>query len=315
MNTLGDKVIRFSFGTTVYETPNTSGNVVWLKLGRYNHLLSGFFSTNGFDWLPVGKPIDIKSMDIQQANFNSWTGNRQGLYVKGTAADFDLYIYRDAYSSILAECTANQTGTASNLAILDQIHTNDWALYAGVEFGDADYPVQAVSFEVGASSVISNGIIEVWLDSLQIGHKIAECPITSTGSLTVYKNFSVDIPEVTGNHDVYLRFKGVDTDKLFQLKSFRFVGKLKPVTAYQIKLPQAADLVVFPNPATNEVTINSRAPYYKVRILNLNGSVVKEYKLSQPILSHTFPIQQSSGTYLLEITTTQETSCTRFMIF
>ena len=313
-NSLGEKVIKFSFSTTMYETPNTAGNVVWLKLARYNHILTAFFSTNGFNWLPVGKAIDVKSMDVQQTDANAWTGNRQGLYVKGTAADFDLYIYRDAYSSNLATCSANQFGTVTNATILDQIHTNDWALYAGVEFGDADYPVQAVSFEAAASSVLANGVIEVWLDSLQTGRKIAECPITTTGSLTVYKNFSVDIPEVTGNHDVYLRFKGTGTDKLFQLKSFRFVGKLKPLTTNQIKLPQAAGLLVFPNPATNEVTVNSKEPYSKIRILNLSGGVVKEYKLEQPTLTHTFSIHQSSGTYLLEITTTHETVCTRLMI-
>jgi hypothetical protein len=313
-NSLGDQVIKFSFGSTIYEAPNTAGNVVWLKMARFNHMVSGFFSTNGFDWTLVGKSIDVKSMDIQQANSNAWTGNRQGIYVKGSAADFDLYIYRDAYTSILAETTANQSGTAPNTAILDQIHSNDWAMYAGVEFGDADYPVQAVSFEANASSVFTTGVIEVWLDSLQSGRKIAECPITSTGSLAVYKFFSTSISEITGTHDVYLKFRGEGTDKLYQLKSFRFLGKLKPVTANLSKLPDAGQLMVFPNPATHQVTVTSKEPYSSVRILNLNGALVHEYRLEQATMNHIFPLQQPAGTYLLEISTTHGTTCTRLVI-
>ena len=313
-NSLGEKVIRYSFGTTIYETPNTSGNVVWLKMARFNHAVSGFFSANGFDWVQVGKSIDVKSMDVQQSDYNAWTGNRQGLYVKGTAADFDLYIYRDAFTSILAECAANQSGTATSAGILDQIHSNDWAMYAGVEFGDNDYPIQAVSFEANASSLTSTGVIEVWLDSLQTGRKIAECPITSTGSLTTYKLFPTDIPEVTGNHDVYLKFRGEGTDKLFQLKSFRFLGKLKHGTANLNNLPESGQLNVFPNPASDQFTVSCKEPFSRLRILNLKGQVADEHLFEEPTLTRTITIHQPAGTYLIEVSTEQGTSCTRLVI-
>ncbi|HEY3370821.1 MAG TPA: family 43 glycosylhydrolase [Prolixibacteraceae bacterium] len=313
----GEPTIKFTFNTTSYEVPNTAGNIVWLKLSRYNHVLSGFYSANGFDWVQVGKTIDVKSMDVEQADFNAWTGNYQGLYVKGLAADFDLYVYRDAYTSILAECPANQWGTTrsvSGVSALDQIHTNDWALYAGVEFGDADYPVKALSFEANASSVAPTGVIEVWLDSIQTGRKIGECPITTTGSLSTYKLFSIDIPEVTGNHDVYLKFRGEGTGKLFQLKSFRFLGKLKQVTANQSILPATMQFTVFPNPADQQFTVSSKEPFSRVRILYLDGQVAGQFRYPQPVLTSTITFHPAPGTYFLEITTNKGTRCTKLVV-
>jgi len=90
--------------------------------------------------------------------FNDFTGNQQGLYVKGKPAFFDLYIYRDAYTLILAECPANQYGTSRRYTsqgyLLSNIHANDWAMYAGVEFGgNADYAKTPAAFGVVASRI------------------------------------------------------------------------------------------------------------------------------------------------------------------
>ena len=307
-NNAGEKVIRFTFGTTAYEVPNTSGTVIWLKLVRINHALAAYSSANGFDWVKIGQSIDVKSMDIQQANSNAWTGNRQGLYVKGSAADFDLYIYREAFTSIWAECPANQYGTVrstpvSGVSFLDQIHTGDWAMYAGVEFGDLNYPVHLSSFEATASSVFSSGVIEIWLDSLQTGKKIAECPITSSGSLSTWKTYLVDVPEITGSHDLYLKFRGDGTAKLFQLKSFRFIGGLKQTTSNPNIENPSQKLNVFPNPAVDQVTISCGESFTQVRIRNINGSVIEEKKFGTAVKSVRYPIHLASGNYLLEVVT------------
>jgi xylan 1,4-beta-xylosidase len=314
-NSLGEKVIRFSFDKVLYETPNISGKVVWLKLVRVNHVLTGYFSVDGFEWKQVGSAVDASLIDRQDVSSNGWTGTHQGIYVKGTAADFDLYIYREAFTPILAECPANQFGTVKGSAFLDQIHNNDWALYAGVEFGDNDYPVHLLAFEATTSSVSASGMIEVWLDSLQTGKKIADCPITSTGSYTTYKTFSIDISEVTGNHDVYLKFTGEGTGTLFQLKSFRFIGGLKQVTANQNKLPESGQLSVFPNPATNQFTVSGKEPFSRLRILNLNGQVVYEHVFGQPTLITTCPVHQPAGTYVLEVSNKKGIICTRLIVF
>ena len=56
------------------------------------------------------------------------------------------------YSPILAECPANQFGTSITLkkdgiSSLININNNDWALYAGVEFGNEN------EYEKSADSV------------------------------------------------------------------------------------------------------------------------------------------------------------------
>ena len=229
MNDSGKKVISFSFtGGTYYEAENTIGNIIWLKLNRENHLLTGYFSSDGVDWIQVGEVIDVSSMDRNQDNDNGWIGTQLGLYVKGGSADFDLFIYRDAYSPIFAQPAANQYGTLRVVngtapAYLDSIHNNDWALYAGVEFGGKDYYKKPVSVEISASSAASGGVVEIWLDSIDTGTKISECTIENTGGWDTFETFTADVDSVSGNHDVYLRFLG--TGNLFRIEWFKFIGE------------------------------------------------------------------------------------------
>jgi xylan 1,4-beta-xylosidase len=231
-NNQGEKVICFSFDQIKYEVSNKSGNIVWLKLERNNHELTGFYSLDAAKWMPVGNKINVESLDKFSRNYNGWCGNRQGLYVQGTNyADFDLYIYRDAYSPILAECPANQYGSTrtalpNGITLLDNIHNNDWALYAGVEFGTDDYEKISDKICISASST-KGGQVEIWLDSMGKGKKIATCKIEDTGSLSNIKTFIAKTTHTTGRHDVYLRFIGKEGDNLFALKDFVFTNLIR----------------------------------------------------------------------------------------
>src|ERR1035437_4452662 len=193
-NSKGEKNICFSFNKIHYEVENKIGTIVWLKLERNNHELSGFFSADGTKWTQIGDKINVETLDSFTFNYNGWCGNRQGLYVQGANhADFDLYIYRDAYSPILAECPANQSGTIRTVAtngvgLLDDIHNNDWALYAGVEFGSKDYNKVSSKVSFSASCNTKGGKVEIWLDSIN-NKKIATCKIEKTGNLSTIKTF------------------------------------------------------------------------------------------------------------------------------
>jgi hypothetical protein len=267
LNSAGKKVIRFSFDRTSYETENTVGNIVWLKLYRVNHVLSGYFSADGHDWTQIGNSINVSTMDVQQSNYNAFTGNRQGLYVIGASADFDLYIYRDAYTPILAECFANQYGASRTYNgreyVLDDIHVNDWAMYAGVEFGgNADYDKTPDSLKIIAASAATGGSVAVWLDSLETGEKIAECSISNTGSWRTFKTFTSAVKPITGRHDVYLKFTGAGTGKLFQLQWFYFTAKGDASTSVEEQLdsaiPQEYSLEQnYPNPFWSGATSRS----------------------------------------------------------
>ncbi|MDZ7261113.1 MAG: family 43 glycosylhydrolase [candidate division KSB1 bacterium] len=315
VNSDGKKVIRFSFSKTSYETENTIGNIIWLKLYRLNHLLSGYFSADGHYWTQIGKSISVSTMDVQQSNWNAFTGNRQGLYVIGkTSADFDLYIYRDAYTPILAECPANQYGTSRTYTsqgyVLDNIHANDWAMYAGVEFGgNADYDKTPDSLKVIASSATTGGIVEVWLDSLDTGEKIAECPITNTGDWKTFQTFTSAVKPVSGRHDVYLKFTGTETDKLFQLQWLYFTAKGDTSTSVPEQLdsaiPQSFGLEQnFPNPFNASTLIRFKVPnksYVSLKVYNLLGEEVSELagkEFFAGVHSVTFDASQlASGVY------------------
>ena len=289
----GNKIIAFRSNTKYYKinNPASSGNnIVLLKLVRVNHILKGYFSFDDYTWTQVGDTVNATTMENQQANYNAWTGNRQGLFVQGnTSANFDYYIYRDAYTPILAECPANHYGTTLSarkygLSSLDNIHDNDWALYAGVEFGNTEYIKYPDSIKITASCVSPGGAIEVWLDSLDSGTKIAECNISNTGSWDTYTTFTskVLLP-VSGMHDVYLKFKGSGSGKLFMLQWLNFMDINHPETSVgesrSVQAPKNFELGQnYPNPFNPTTQIHysiPRSSYMTLKIYNLLGQEVK----------------------------------------
>jgi len=307
INTEGKKIITFSFNNTSYETENVVGDTLWFKIIRINHIVSGYYSSNGQEWVQTGTNFNISTIDnYSDNNFVVWEGTRQGLYVQGqNDAFFDLYIYRDAFTPILTECPANQSGTSQGtlkdgIRPLDNIHHTDWALYAGVEFGNGDYYGLADSVEFTASSATSGGTIEVWLDSIDTGTKISECAIASTGAWTAFKTFKAAVGNVTGRHDVYLKFVGIGTNKLFQLKWFNFTRK--PVqTSSSLLIGKQLSLKVYPNPVKGQLTVNSNYLFNSVELIDLNGRIVLSKNYQQETNKASLSINLTKGIYLVKV--------------
>ena len=98
-------------------------------------------------------------MDRNQPNSNGWIGNPQGLYVKGKSVDFDLYIYRDAYSPIMARPCKNQYGTlrlengvAPTLKIFNLLGQEVFTLFEGFRKNNFDGKIlAAINKEIMAS--------------------------------------------------------------------------------------------------------------------------------------------------------------------
>ncbi|MCG3121296.1 MAG: hypothetical protein ALAOOOJD_04335 [bacterium] len=162
------------------------------------------------------------------------------------------------------------------------IGNNDWALYAGVEFGGHDYPVYPDSMELEAASASAGGVVEVWLDSIDTGKKIAECHVENTGGSTTFKVFSADVDSVSGRHDVYLKFLGTGAQELFRIRSFRFSGQYNPRTAVD-DATEAHAVRSFSlqqnypnpfNPATQIAYSVARHGFVSLKVFNLQGQEV-----------------------------------------
>ncbi len=285
VNAEDKKVIVFSFEDTRYEVENSMGSVVWLKLIRNEHRMKGYCSPNGNSWTQIGKEINALDIDIEQTQFNNFTGNQQGLYTKGKSAYFDLYIYRDAYTPISAADPANKyntsvTTTSTPPNTLSSINDGDWAMYAGVEFGNDDYKKQADSVIVSASCSSTGGVIEFMLDSLT-GTKIAELEIKVTGSWGTFKNFTAALTrKVSGYHDVYLRFTGSQNVELFRLKTITFFDKDLATSANDLHRNDTGFKMElnYPTLSYSIANIKYRIPktsFVSLKVYNLNGKEIK----------------------------------------
>ena len=317
----GAKEIIFSFDGVQYKQPNNIGDTIWLKMVRVNHMISGYFSSAGTNWKKIGEDFNISELDAY-SDFSTFTGTHLGLYVKGTKdAFFDLFIYRDAYTPILAECPANQFGTTiggivEGVRPLINIHSNDWALYAGVEFGEGDYFDLPDSIEFIASCETTGGKIEVWLDSMDTGSIISECTITSTGSLKEYASFKAKVDKVKGNHDVYLKFTGTGDDKLFQLKWINFLSESNSNTtsSFWSDINLNREINIYPNPAKDRLSIESSFDFNRVYITDIKGQVIQYENYEQTVNHIHLPINLENGTYLVKVSNGELDAVSRFIV-
>ena len=313
----GNKIVAFSYKTNTSQVNSPvagGGTIVWLKLVRVNHVLTGYCSSNGYDWVQVGAALNVADMDGLQPDYNAWTGNRQGLFVQGKSADFDCYVYRDAYTPILTGYPANLY-SRTGIYTMDDIRDREWVLYAGVEFGSTDYPREPSSVAISASSATAGGVVEVWLDSVDTGTKIAECPMGNTGSWSTFATFTADLlAPVSGNHDVYLKFKGAASERLFSLQWLTFMDKTNPTTS--VEGEELGDLPIhfelqqnYPNPFNPTTVISYQLPVSRrvtLKVFNILGEKVATL-LSEEKQPGSYTVQwdatgMPSGVYFYRLT-------------
>jgi len=288
VNDEGTDVLGFSFGETSYEVENTIGTTVWLKLVRDHHNATGYFSEDGKSWTQIGEVISILPIDRHQNDFNDFTGNQQGLFVQGKAALFDSYIYRDAYSPIMAGGPANFNGVSTS-SHLGSISNNDWAMYAGAQFGKSsssnssvDYDREARQINISAASNGYGGSVEVWLDAINSGELIATVDIEDTEGSSNYETFSaVTTEEITGSHDIYLHFTGQEgVSELFRIQDFSFSESITTSNTPENgeTLPKAYALDQnYPNPFNPSTVISYQLPVsgdVSLKVFNVLGREV-----------------------------------------
>lgn len=309
----GQKLIIFGFDNTRYTAENFIGNTLWLKLIRINHNISGYYSNDGNTWTQIGASIDVSVID-SYSDFSTFTGTRQGLYVQGSTAYFDLYIYRDAYTPMMACFPANYYGTIKTVNnLLDSINNNDWALYAGVEFGNNEYGKASDSVKITASSATAGGSVEIWLDSIDTGIKIGTCNVGSTGSWSAFKTFSEKVIQTTGRHDVYLKFTGSLSGRLFQMQDLVFIPEYAPTSLRDMELNKK-NIFIYPNPARNEFNVKSMNEFNTLFIFNLEGKLVFEKKFNKKINTTSLNLDLASGIYMIQLTKDHTYIASEFLV-
>ena len=203
--------------------PNTAGNVVWLKIERNEHNLTGYYSADGKKWISVGAPISAVNLDKTQQNYNSWVGTSVGLFAEGKSADFDFFTCKDGYSTLPAIGYSNYFGVKnikneSFKAVTNTSTYGGWFMISGVEMGKkAPSAIQVVA------SSSAEGNLEIWLDDLKNGKLIATVPVTATGE-NVIKTFTSSVKGLTGHHDVFVKFPTECEGKIL-IQSLNFVKR------------------------------------------------------------------------------------------
>jgi xylan 1,4-beta-xylosidase len=215
------KKIFLTLGKVTHSAPNQLGNTVWLKLERNEHILTGYFSSNGNTWTSLGDPISAVDLDKAQPSYNSWVGTSLGLFAEGKPADFDFFVCKDGFSSLPVAGYSNYYGiktvkNESGKVVTNTSSNGGWLMISGVELGKQS----PSSVEILASST-AKGKLEIWLDDLKDGKLIATISLSATGGEKDLKTFSKAVKNISGHHDVFIKFS-VAKEGSILIKSLKF---------------------------------------------------------------------------------------------
>jgi beta-xylosidase len=205
-------------------TPAPAEAAVWLKLVRNDHQATGWVSADRLTWTQVGRAIDISALDNHYGMAHSWVGSQAGMFATNQSARFDLFTYRDGFTTIPAVATDQQFGTAvvasdARGSVLGELQSGDWAMYGGVDLGSGGVASAAALIE---ASSIRGGSVEIWVDPLAGGPRYT-CRVDATGSWESFATTTCPIEATTGTHDVYVKVVGGRGRELvMRIASLRF---------------------------------------------------------------------------------------------
>ncbi|XWW47426.1 family 43 glycosylhydrolase [Fibrella sp. USSR17] len=202
------KKLVFKLDTAMRSVPNSVGNVVWLKVERNEHQLTGYYSGDGKKWTAIGAPISAVSLDKVQPNYNSWVGTSVGLFAEGKPADFDFFVCKDGFSPLPAVGYSNyygieKVGEATEAGVTNDSDQGGWFMLSGVDLGSEKDTAKQIQVQLSATT---SGTLELWLDDLTTGKKMASLSFKSTGGKANWKTVSQSIKGISGHHDVFVKF-------------------------------------------------------------------------------------------------------------
>ena len=91
-------------------------------------------------------------------------------------------------------------------------------MISGVELGKGKNAATKIALQASSKT---GGKIQIWLDDLTTGRLIATIPVGATGVENYWTVFSKAIKNISGHHDVFVRFPDGSDHNLF-IKTIRF---------------------------------------------------------------------------------------------
>ena len=149
----------------------------------------------------------------------------------GVAAAFGRSIYSGRIAAGQFLSTSNFRGpevayTDTGAEFLTNIRSNEWAQYGPIDFAGKT----AIEFSYTAEA---DSGIDVYLDALS-NAPLVSVPTTATHNMSDWQTASAQLPETTGEHIVFLRFRSAVPKPFFNLSSFQ----LNPVLVTAQSAPQ-----------------------------------------------------------------------------
>ena len=181
----------------------TGGSVIIYENGVGDKILATVALPENGQWTTV--KVDSKNTDVNESNIFLEFKAKDGGALDVSVDWFKFVRKIDAYSKINA-VTAD---TRSNINILSpnvkliNIFNGSWAEYKDLDFGTGG--LKTLMMNLATERV--GGMVEVYIDDVNTGTKIAELAVTNTGSWTSPRIFMADCTDVTGVHDVFFKFR------------------------------------------------------------------------------------------------------------
>lgn len=238
----------FNFVGIVLSNPYT-----YFGIGGNNH--HAFFNYNGKTYITYHSQVVTKALGYTNQGYRSthidpvsYDGNGHIKSITGTLTGLSQSKYFNPYTRVEAETigwssgitTAKTWNTGSMVSSVNtkvtEIHNGDYVAVAGVNFNSG---VKSINI---CASTLAGGTVEVRLGG-RYGTKIGEVKINGNSS---WQEYTANLNNTTGVHDVYFVFTGSSSGQLFELDYW----KMNSSSSGSQSNPQPTATPVPSNPTT-----------------------------------------------------------------
>ena len=169
---------------------------------------------------------------------------------------------RSAFEPVRGLDLNDKKGTLKedNYHVLGWTREGDWALYQNLDFGDG-----ASYFTLNGISAYTDSSVELYLDELT-GTPVGTLPLDVSGSYGNYIDYTIQIPAITGVHDLYLVFRSASGSECSQVNSFVFSKEAPGTSAVVTTAPVQTTTTV-----QTTVTTVTTAPVQAAKLGDVNG--------------------------------------------